>query len=195
MTSIEQADSWIGRTAVDNTGEQIGIITQIWVDDASGQPEWASVRVPSLGGRDALVPLAGTAAAGGGRRFAYSRDEIVDAPHCADDGTFAVEDKQRLAAHYGSPGPAAAPDSATWMDRLEDAADGATVREITALLGNGATAPAPQDPAARKLRGRIGRKAAPSAPKAKRVFRRKSSPADQQPAELSGRYDEESIGH
>ena len=153
MTSIEEADTWIGRTALDSGGEQIGSITQIWVDDSSGQPEWASVKVIGLLGREALVPLAGAVAFGGGRRFGYSKADIVEAPEAGEDGRFDVADKERLIAYYGSPGTDLDPGATTWIDRLEDAADGATVREITALQGGDPhpapqAAPAPEAPAA-----------------------------------------------
>lgn len=168
MTSTEQAASWIGRTAVDSTGEQFGRITQIWVDDASGDAEWASVKVPGLRGREALVPLTGAGPAGGGRRFAYSREEIVAAPHAGQDGRLAAEDKEQLSSYYSASGTSAEPGSATWMDRLESAADGATVREISALQGGGGPAPtpeaAPEAPVAQKARRRFGRKSpAPTA--------------------------------
>lgn len=155
MTSIEEADASIGRTAVDRSGEQIGLITQIWVDDTTGQPEWASVRGPGLRGRDAIVPLAGSAPFGGGRRFAYSKDAIVDAPTSAEKDTLGREDMDRLSSHYGA--PQTDPDSTMWVDRLEDAADGATVREITALRGSEQSAPPERAPAASKA-GRLFRR-------------------------------------
>jgi len=196
MTSIEEADSWIGQTAVDNTGEQIGLISQIWVDDTSGQAEWASVRGSVLRGREVLIPIAGTTAYGGSRRFAYSKSAILAAPSGGEGGRLEVSDKEQLSSHYGAPDTA--PGSANWVDRAEDAADGATVREIRGLLGDAHSAPpAAVDPKASR---RFGRKATPSepsepsAPKEKRRFRRKASPVDQQPAELPV-HDEVFAGH
>lgn len=158
MTSIEQAESWIGRTAVDSNGEQIGRITRIWLDDASGEAEWASVKVVGPRGRETLVPLAGGAPFGGGRRFAYSREEILDAPHAGQDGRLEMEDKEELSSYYGTPATNPQGGSATWVDRLEDAAGGGTVREIRALLGDDGPAPAPQASVAQKVRRRFGRK-------------------------------------
>jgi len=100
MISVQEADAWIGRTAVDDTGEQIGLISQIWVDDVSGQPEWASVKIA---GREALVPLAGASALGGGSQFAFSKSQIRSAPRVAQDGHLEVDDKERVASHYGVP--------------------------------------------------------------------------------------------
>ena len=194
MTSIEEAQSWIGRTALDSTGEQFGIITQIWVDDASGQAEWASVKGPALRRREALVPLAGNGAFGSGRRFAYTKEEIVDSPDGAENGLLPVADKERLSAYYGDPVPDQDPGPETWVGRMEDAADGATVREITALLG-GAPSPAPEDPATGKVSRRRRRKPASSESKAKRLFRRSASTTEEQPAELSPLADEVGFRH
>lgn len=178
MISIEEAQSWVGRTAVDNSGQQIGFVTQIWVDDTSGDPEWASVKVIGLRGREALVPLAGAAPFGGGRRFAYSKEDIVDAPEAARDGTLPAEEKDQLVTYYGAPDTDPLPGSTTWVQRLEGAADGANIREIAALQGSAAPARAPEAPAheasipeavtpqapvERKTGRRFGRKATQSA--------------------------------
>ena len=193
MTSIEEADTWIGRTAVDNTGEQVGIITKIWVADASGQPEWASVRA-SLRGREVVVPLEGNVPVGGGRRFAYSKEQIVDAPQSAQGGDLDVADMERLAAHYGAPEMHPGSGSAGWMDRLEDAADGSTVREIRGLLGDDHSAPAPQPEAAAKAGRRLGRKPAPSA-KSRFGLSRSAPRMDQPPPELLFDHGEAPAGH
>lgn len=193
MTSIEEADSWIGRTAVDTTGEQIGSITQIWVGDASGDPEWASLKVIGLRGREALVPLAGNDAYGGARRFAYSKEDIVDAPHAAEDGSLSAADIESLAQYYGAPDTH--PDSrpASWVDRMEDAADGGTVRDITALHGPDHSAPPTQPPGAQKARRRFGRgrKAATTEQSTTRVLRGNAS----RPGEQSEDHDEAAAGH
>jgi len=163
MITIEEADSWIGRTAVDNTGEQIGVITQIWVDDASGQPEWASVKSAALRGREALVPLAGAAARGGGRQFAYSKEEIVEAPHVAQDGRLGVEDKERIAAYYGTPGtePMTAPPSAKGTHDITDAPPPTTEAEMAPPPAAPEPAPVAQ-PGKRRFRRRAGRSEQPT---------------------------------
>lgn len=171
MTSIEEADAWIGQTAIDDTGEQIGLITQIWVDDMSGQPEWASVRLPVLGAEEALVPLAGTRALGSGRQFAYTKQEIVDAPPVAQDGTLGREEMERLAAHYGTPAADVAPPAreASWADRME--------AQIRGGRGARPTPPGEADADDRPRKaGRFGRKPARSdQPKAPRRFGRKAA--------------------
>ena len=177
MTSIEEADFWIGRTAIDDTGEQIGMISQIWVDDASGQPAWASVTGGALGMREALVSLSGTVPLGGGVQFAYSKAQILAAPRAGADGRLDEEETERLCDHYGTTAAdAGAPArAASWMDRME----GSITRDPssgTAPAGAG-TAPAPA-PAPEKAR-RLRRKPAGPEKKAGRRFGRKSASSDQ----------------
>ena len=168
MTSIEEADGWIGRTALDDGGEQIGLISQIWVDDATGHPAWASVQGAILRNREALVPLAGNVALGSGRQFAYTKEEIVKAPQVAQDGRLSVEEMELLSMHYGAPaegGPPSRPES--WADRMDD-------------LAEGETAPVPAGPPAAGTKPkRLRRKAGGPEQKATRRFGRKRTAPDQ----------------
>ena len=41
--SIETAQAWQGRTMVDPAGDKLGTIDAIYLDDETGQPEWATV--------------------------------------------------------------------------------------------------------------------------------------------------------
>lgn len=44
MTTVGQADAWIGRIGVDRAGRKIGKITRVWIDDYSGLPTWATLQ-------------------------------------------------------------------------------------------------------------------------------------------------------
>ncbi len=190
MTSIEEADSWIGRTAVDSEGTQFGMITQIWVDDASGEPAWASIRSAEMGAREALVPLAGAAALGGGRQFAYSRDEVMDAPPVALNGHLEAADQERVSSYYGDPGPAVmSHSSAGWFERAEDAARPAMRSQSTPPQAEAAP------PAESQSKRRFRRDAAPSSQKAKGRFRRQPKASDQQPVDLPAPSAEALAGH
>jgi len=193
MTSIQEADAWIGRTAIDDTGEQIGLISQIWVDDTSGQAEWASVRGATLGGREAFVPLAGAAALGSGVQFTSTKEEVVKAPHVAQGGGLEAEEKERLIAYYGVPAADAQPParSASWADRIDALIPAAPRRERK-------SSPADADPAAAPREGRrFGRKpgkAEKADNKAGRRFGRKSKGPDQASAGHPVEPDEVPIG-
>jgi len=194
MTSIEAADAWIGRTAIDDTGEQIGLISQIWVDDTSGQAEWASVRGATLGAREAFVPLAGAAPLGSGVQFTYTKQEVVKAPHVAQGGGLGAEEKERLIAYYGTPAAEAQPParSASWADRIDAVIPAAPGREHASSTAGAEVAPAPQEGRrfGRKPRADKPARATKPEKEAGRRFRRKSSAADHAPAGLPVEPDE-----
>ena len=101
MNSVAEAEAWIGRTAVDSEGEKIGKVTQIWVDDQSGQPEWASLKTGMFGSNETFVPLAGATPSGDSLRIAHSKAKVSDAPRIDEDGHLEPEDEERLYSYYG----------------------------------------------------------------------------------------------
>lgn len=184
MTSIQEADAWIGRTAIDDTGEQIGLISQIWVDDASGQAEWASIRGATLGAREAFLPLAGAAVLGSGVQFTSTKEEVIKAPHVAQDGRLGAEEMEQLTSYYGTQAAEAqAPArSASWADRIDGLIPTAPAR------GRSSSPAGAGGAAARREGGRFGRKpgkpetaekAEKAGDKAGRRFGRKSKGTDQ----------------
>ena len=101
MNSVAEAEAWIGRTAVDSEGEKIGKVTQIWVDDQSGQPEWASLKTGMFGSNETFVPLAGAMPSGDSLRIAHTKAKVTDAPRIDEDCHLEADDEQRLYSYYG----------------------------------------------------------------------------------------------
>jgi uncharacterized protein YrrD len=58
VPSIETAQAWQGRTMVDPAGDKLGTIDAIYLDDETGQPEWATVTSGLFAAKTAFVPLA-----------------------------------------------------------------------------------------------------------------------------------------
>ena len=58
MVDIDTVRSWQGKTMVDRGGDRVGSIEAIYVDDQTGQPEWALVNTGLFGTRSTFVPLA-----------------------------------------------------------------------------------------------------------------------------------------
>ena len=58
MPDLDTVRSWEGRTLVDRDGGRIGPIEAIYLDDQTGQPEWALVNTGLFGTRSSFVPLA-----------------------------------------------------------------------------------------------------------------------------------------
>ena len=101
MNSVAEAEAWIGRAAVDSDGEKLGKVAQIWVDDESGQPEWASLKTGMFGSNETFVPLAGAQPSGDSLRIAHTKAKVSDAPRIDEDGHLEPADEQRLYSYYG----------------------------------------------------------------------------------------------
>ena len=195
MTSIEEAQSWIGRTAVDSTGEQVGRITQIWLDDQSGQAEWASLKGAMLGRQEVLAPLAGVAPVRSARQFAFSKEELIGAPKVGQEGRLELQEKESLLAYYGMPGsrPAAAPPAgppAGWSERTAEAAPPPPARSERSVEAAPPPPPGWSEPSpdAAPTGGTDDQSEAwmqptTEAPRPKRRFRRKSAAPEQQPVD------------
>ena len=61
MTSPNDAQQYIGRTAVDLEGHKIGQIGQVYLDDRNGEPLWVTVSTGLFGNRQSFAPIAGSA--------------------------------------------------------------------------------------------------------------------------------------
>lgn len=69
----------IGRKAFDRNGTKIGTVDEVYLDDATGVPEWAAIRT-GLFSRDAFVPLEPSQLVEGTLRIPFERALIKDAP-------------------------------------------------------------------------------------------------------------------
>jgi uncharacterized protein (TIGR02271 family) len=96
----QRVAAWRGRTAVDNDGDKIGEIKEIYLDRQSGQPQWALVSTGLLKGQS-FVPLQGATDEGADSvRFPYEKSLIKDAPSIDADQELSPEEEQTLYRHY-----------------------------------------------------------------------------------------------
>jgi hypothetical protein len=99
--AIATYEKWIDRHVVDNDGHRVGIVVDVYLDDASGYPEWLAVMTGLFGSRLSFVPIGGAVEAGGKVSVAFPKAFVKDSPNIETDGTLTVEDEQRLYRHYG----------------------------------------------------------------------------------------------
>ncbi|MFJ5548913.1 PRC-barrel domain-containing protein [Streptomyces sp. NPDC093225] len=92
--------SLIGRKAFDINGTKIGTVDEVYLDDATGEPEWAAVRT-GLFGRDAFVPLEPSEVVGDALRVPFDRSLIKDAPDFGVGRHLSPEQELQLYHHYG----------------------------------------------------------------------------------------------
>jgi uncharacterized protein (TIGR02271 family) len=86
---------------VDRDGDRIGQIESIYVDDQTGEPEWALVNTGLFGTRSTFVPIAQAAASGDQVQVPYEKQLVKDAPNIDPDGHLSEQEEQELWRHYG----------------------------------------------------------------------------------------------
>jgi uncharacterized protein (TIGR02271 family) len=99
--SLETAQSWQGRTMVDPAGDKLGTIDAIYLDDETGQPEWATVTSGLFTAKTAFVPLAQAQDIGDSVQVPYDKQQVTDAPTMQADGSLSQDDEAKLYRHYG----------------------------------------------------------------------------------------------
>jgi uncharacterized protein (TIGR02271 family) len=101
MPDVDSVRSWQGATMVDADGDRIGKIESIYLDDQTGQPEWALVNTGLFGTRSSFVPLAQASASGDQVQVPYDKQLVNDAPNMDPDGHLSEVEEQQLWRHYG----------------------------------------------------------------------------------------------
>ncbi|MFI6151021.1 PRC-barrel domain-containing protein [Streptomyces sp. NPDC051109] len=92
--------SLIGRKAFDRNGTKIGTVDEVYLDDATGVPEWAAVRT-GLFSRDAFVPLEPSEVVDDTLQVPFERSLIKDAPDFGVGRHLSPEQELQLYHHYG----------------------------------------------------------------------------------------------
>jgi uncharacterized protein (TIGR02271 family) len=92
----------IGARVLDTSDAKIGTVGQIFSDDETGRPEWATVQTGLFGTNESFVPLAGATHDGDQLRVPYTKDQVKDAPNVSPDGGHLSEEEEgQLYSHYG----------------------------------------------------------------------------------------------
>jgi uncharacterized protein (TIGR02271 family) len=86
---------------VDGDGDRIGTIESIYVDDQTGEPEWALVNTGLFGTKSSFVPLAQATASGDQVQVPYEKQLVKDAPRIDTDQHLSEAEEQELWRHYG----------------------------------------------------------------------------------------------
>jgi uncharacterized protein (TIGR02271 family) len=99
--SIDTVQSWQGRTMVDPAGDKLGTIDAIYLDEETGQPEWATVTRGLFTAKAAFVPLAQAQDMGDSVQVPYDKQQVIDAPSPQADGSLSQDEEAELYRHYG----------------------------------------------------------------------------------------------
>jgi uncharacterized protein (TIGR02271 family) len=100
MITEQHLTSVIGSTAVGTDGK-LGTVGEVFLDDETGRPEWATVQTGLFGTKEAFVPLADADLSGRDLRVPYDKDKVKNAPHIASDGHLSPAEEEELYRYYG----------------------------------------------------------------------------------------------
>ena len=103
MPEMTYAYDWRGRTLIDRSGEKIGKVDELYVDQETDKPEWATVNTGLFGSSSSFVPLAGAAPTGEDVQVQVDKDQVKNAPSVAPEGELSQDEERQLFEHYGVP--------------------------------------------------------------------------------------------
>jgi uncharacterized protein (TIGR02271 family) len=99
MTTSQWQDM-TGFTAIGADGEKIGKVGQVYLNDATGQPEWVTVSTGLFGTKESFAPLYNAQPGEGEVRLAVSKQQVKDAPNIDTDEHVGSGEIDALYQHY-----------------------------------------------------------------------------------------------
>lgn len=101
MFEADNIREWRGHDVVDSSGGKIGELEAIYVDTATDEPSFATVKIGFLGRhRLVFVPLDRATVGPGYLKVAYDKKLVKDAPAIDTDGELRAADEPEVFKHY-----------------------------------------------------------------------------------------------
>ncbi|MCX2728710.1 PRC-barrel domain-containing protein [Saccharopolyspora sp. NFXS83] len=102
MIGQREALHLFGCEVFDPAGHRIGIVGQLFLDEATEQPAWITVQTGLFGTNESFVPLDGAAFDGDTLTVSVLKETVRQAPHVRlDDGDLMLEQEHALYLYYG----------------------------------------------------------------------------------------------
>lgn len=101
MIPAENIRDWRGQHVVDADGDKIGEMEAVYVDTATDEPAFLTVKIGIIGRqRLVFVPLTGATVAPGHVKVMVDKKQAKDAPSIDTDGELPAEQEQSIFEHY-----------------------------------------------------------------------------------------------
>jgi sporulation protein YlmC with PRC-barrel domain len=94
-----------------SSGDKIGKVGQVYLDDQSGQPSWVTVKTGLFGTQESFVPLSSADLAGQDVVVPYDKETIKGAPRVEADATLSPQEEKQLYSYYFNVSPIGAADA------------------------------------------------------------------------------------
>ena len=100
MTTTHTPESLLGRKAVDLQGDKIGSVGQVYVNDATGRPDWVTINTGFFGLRESFAPLQGSSFDGENLVLPFDKEVVKSAPDIEDASHLNADDQDALYSYY-----------------------------------------------------------------------------------------------
>lgn len=104
MISTNEISRISGTTVYTNDGDKIGSAGQVYLDDATGQPQWVTVNTGFFGTSESFVPLSEATLSDDRLVVPFEKKMVKDAPRLGDNGHLSPTDEDELYRYYGLSG-------------------------------------------------------------------------------------------
>jgi len=120
MISRDSVQTLIGGTAYSTDGAKIGSIGTVYLDNASGEPAWVTVKTGLFGSNESFVPLEQAELSEDGIRVPYDKERVKNAPNIETDRELSEQEEDQLYSYYGLSGTTAGMTTDTTTDTTTD---------------------------------------------------------------------------
>ncbi|CAL9348717.1 hypothetical protein SUDANB32_00419 [Streptomyces sp. enrichment culture] len=103
MITREEISILLDHPVYDGDGNKIGDAKHVFLDDASGRPEWVTVKTGMFGSSESFIPIRDASLVEDHLEVPYPKDKVKGAPSVDIDagGHLSVDEEHRLYEYYG----------------------------------------------------------------------------------------------
>jgi uncharacterized protein (TIGR02271 family) len=101
MNSSQDPAQIFGYDVNDSTGNKIGKVDNVWVDDATNELEFVGVKTGWLMGKTHVIPVANAQISDGSVQVPFDEDRIKNAPSFSGDDELSPEQEDEIYSYYG----------------------------------------------------------------------------------------------
>ncbi len=97
----ENVEQLRGSTVIDLTGDKIGKVEEIYLDEQTNKAEWVLVNTGMFGSNSTFIPLQGATPQADALQVSFDKAQVTDAPNVAPDGQLSQTEEAELYRYYG----------------------------------------------------------------------------------------------
>lgn len=101
QTNSRNVEDLIHADAYDSDGEKIGSVSDVFLNDETGQPDFIELSHGLFGVKSSIVPLRGHTFKEDDVHLAFAKDALKDAPEIGAEGHVAATERDKSLEHFG----------------------------------------------------------------------------------------------